>query len=351
MKKVLSVFISFAFSFVLIFCVSDIESEAVEKNVVVVIDPGHGGQDEQQLGAQYDDLSEKDINLQLATSLKAELDKYDGIDVYMTRTADTPLTLEERAVFAQSVNADFVFSIHFNASLEHIFYGSEVWTSTFGQYYTKGVEFGQIVSSEWGALGLYQKGVKTRIGKSGDDYYGIIRHSVARSMPCVILEHCYLDNITDTSMIRTDNFINKLAVADATAMAKYFKLKSSQTGADYSGFTYPSAKMPNGKLYQDQTGPEVCSITVPSYDLTNGNILAEMTTKDSQSPVIYFSYSYDGGNTFCPLQMWDRTKDTQSFNVKVPSGTVNPVIVLRAYNSYEKGSQSEPVTVNAAFNY
>jgi hypothetical protein len=48
--------------------------------------------------------------------------------------------------------------------------------------------------------------------------------------------------------------------------------------------------------------------------------------------------------------MWDRTKPTQSFNVKVPKGTVNPTIVVRAYNNYEKGSQSEPVTVNATFN-
>ncbi len=351
MKRVFSVFISFVMSFVFISGVMSFDSVAAEKNIVIVIDPGHGGEGERNLGAQYNGISEKEITLQLATALKAELDKYDGVDVYMTRTSDTALTLEDRAVYAKNVNADFVFSIHFNASLEHIFYGSEVWTSTFGSYYQKGYDFGQIVSSEWNTLGLYQKGVKTRIGKSGDDYYGIIRQSVARSMPCVILEHAYIDNMTDVSKIKTENFINQLAVADATAMAKYFKLKSSLTGADYSGFTYQSVAQPGSRLYQDETGPEVCSITVPAYDTTNGNILVEMTTKDSQSPVIYFSYSYDGGNTFCPLQMWDRTKDTQSFNVKVPSGTVNPVIVLRSYNSYEKGAESVPVTVNAAFNY
>ena len=351
MKRVFTVLISFVMSFVFISGVMSLDTAAAEKNVVIVIDPGHGGEGERNLGAQYNGISEKEITLQLATALKAELDKYDGVDVYMTRTTDTAVTLEDRAVYAKNVNADFVFSIHFNASADHIFYGSEVWTSTYGSYYQKGYDFGQIVSSEWNALGLYQKGVKTRIGKSGDDYYGIIRQSVARSMPCVILEHAYIDNMNDASMVKTENFINKLAVADATAMAKYFKLKSSQTGADYSGFTYQSVSQPKGKLYQDETGPEVCSITVPSYDASNGNILVEMTTKDSQSPVIYFSYSYDGGNTFCPLQMWDRTKDTQSFNVRVPSGTVNPVIVLRSYNNYEKGSESLPVTVNAAFNY
>ena len=85
------------------------------------------------------------------------------------------------------------------------------------------------------------------------------------------------------------------------------------------------------------------------YDTESGNILVEMTTNDKQSPVIYFSYSYDGGRTFSTLQMWDRTKDTQSFNVKVPSGTVDPVIVCRSYNSFEKGTQSNAVPVTATF--
>lgn len=102
-------------------------------------------------------------------------------------------------------------------------------------------------------------------------------------------------------------------------------------------------------LYQDETGPDTCDIKVLGYDKPSGNILVEMTTTDKQSPVIYFSYSYDGGKTFCPLQMWDRTKANQSFNVKVPSGTNNPVIVCRTYNNYEKGAQSNSVQVAAGF--
>ena len=342
---------SLILSFVFFFGFSGIESIAAQEPVIIVLDPGHGGQGEKNEGARYYGILENDVNLQVAMAAKAELEKYEGVTVYMTRTDETPHTLEERAEFAKSVNADFVFSIHFNASLEHLFYGSEVWTSTFGEYYQKGHDFGQIVSSEWSGLGLYQKGVKTRIGKSGNDYYGIIRHCVERNIPCVIMEHAYLDHMNDMTMIKSGNFVNSLGVADATAMAKYFGLKSAVTGADYSGFTYEKASKPSGKLYQDETGPEVCDIRILDQDTSTGNILVEMTTRDSQSPVIYFSYSYDGGNTFCPLQMWDRTKDTQSFNVKVPSGTTDPVIVLRSYNNYEKGTQSQPAYVNATFVY
>lgn len=328
-----------------------VSAQAAKGTVTIVIDPGHGGTGEKNLGAQYNGFSEKEIDLQLANALKAELEKYDNVNVLMTRTTDTFMGLESRAAFAKENGADFVFSIHFNASLEHDFYGSEVWTSTFGSYYQKGYDFGQIVSSEWNQLGLYQKGVKTRIGNSGKDYYGIIRHCVARNIPCVILEHAYLDHGYDVNMLRTTDFIGKLALADATAIAKYYGLKSASTGKDYSKFTYNHVKAPKGKLYQDETGPETCNIKVLAQDSSSGNVLVELTTHDSQSPVIYFSYSYDGGKTFSILQMWDRTKDTQSFNVKVPSGTVNPVIVCRSYNNYEKMSESNPVQVTGSFNY
>ncbi|WP_022778702.1 N-acetylmuramoyl-L-alanine amidase family protein [Butyrivibrio sp. AE3009] len=351
MKKVLSIIITVLMVCAAYFSAQPMKVSAAPKNVIVVIDPGHGGTGERNLGAQYGSFSEKDMTLKLGNALKAELEKYDGITVYTTRTTDTVISLEDRAAYAKSVGADFVFSLHFNASSDHEFYGSEVWTSAFGDYYVAGANFGRLVTAEWNGLGLYQKGVKTRLGASGADYYGIIRQSVARNMPCAILEHAYLDHGYDTALLSGSDFINKLAVADATAIAKYFGLSSSKTGADFSNFSYTSVKKPALVPRQDETAPETCSIKVLGYDKTNGNILVEMTTRDSQSPVIYFSYSYDGGKTYSLLQMWDRTKDTQSFNVKVPSGSVNPTIVCRAYNSYEKCAQSIEVPVAEVFRY
>ncbi len=325
--------------------------KAANKTVNIVIDPGHGGTGERNLGAQYNGLSEKELTLQVANALKAELEKYDNVNVYMTRTTDTLVSLEDRAKYAKSVNADFVYSIHFNASAGHDFYGSEVWTSAFGNGYMMGYNFGQIVGAEWNALGLYQKGTKSKVGGSGKDYYGIIRHCVARQIPCVILEHAYLDHGYDVPKVKSDGFLTKLGAADATAIAKYFKLKSSVTGADYSNYSYTSVKKPSGTMYQDETEPETCEIKVLSTDPASGNVLVEMTAKDNQSPVIYFSYSYDGGKNFCYLQMWDRSKTTQSFNVKVPSGTTNPTIVCRCYNNYEKVAQSNVVPVTSTFKY
>ncbi|SFB67577.1 N-acetylmuramoyl-L-alanine amidase family protein [Butyrivibrio sp. YAB3001] len=343
-KKLFSVCILIAIIFCSLFSYN-VTSYAAKDNVVIVIDPGHGGTGDRNLGAVYNGFTEKDLTYKVAVAMKDELEKYDNVTVYLTRSADTFLSLEDRAKFAKSVNADFCYSIHFNASAEHDFYGSEVWTSCTGKYYQQGYDFGIIESDELASLGLYQKGVKSKVGKTGDDYYGIIRHCVARSIPCDIIEHCYLDHIVDVQKINETDFLQKLGVCDATAVAKYFKLKSSKTGTDYSTFSYVSVKKPSGKVHQDSSEPEICDIKTLAYDPESRNVLVEMTAKDSGSPIIYFSYSYDGGATFSPLQMWNREEKTQSFNIKIPNGVSNANIVCRAYNNFELYKQSNEVNI------
>ena len=92
--------------------------------VVVVIDPGHGGKN---LGTEYLAIPEKYYTMVVAQHMKEQLEKYQNVKVYLTHTTDIDMSLKERAEFAASVNADFLFSLHFNMSLSHALYGSEVW--------------------------------------------------------------------------------------------------------------------------------------------------------------------------------------------------------------------------------
>ena len=93
------------------------------EKVVVVIDPGHGGEN---LGTTENGHEEKSMTLVTALAMYEELLLYEGVEVHMTRTEDKDMTLKERAEFAKSVDADFLFSIHYNASEYHDAYGSEV---------------------------------------------------------------------------------------------------------------------------------------------------------------------------------------------------------------------------------
>ena len=81
------------------------------KNSIVVLDPGHGGQDP---GAVANGVREKDINLAVALKLESSL-KSKGIRVELTRKTDVYLKLDERTAIANKHNADVFVSIHANA--------------------------------------------------------------------------------------------------------------------------------------------------------------------------------------------------------------------------------------------
>ena len=87
------------------------ETPKKKERLLVVLDPGHGGNDP---GAVGNGLREKDINL--AIGLKMEKSLRDrGFDVKMTRTTDVYLKLQERTDFANNANADMFVSIHVNS--------------------------------------------------------------------------------------------------------------------------------------------------------------------------------------------------------------------------------------------
>jgi len=77
----------------------------------VVLDPGHGGYDN---GAKSVFGNEKTYTLDVAYRTKALLEQM-GLKVYMTRTTDTFIGLEERVRFANAHPAALFIAIHFNS--------------------------------------------------------------------------------------------------------------------------------------------------------------------------------------------------------------------------------------------
>jgi N-acetylmuramoyl-L-alanine amidase len=77
---------------------------------VVVLDPGHGGVDPGTSSA--DGITEKDVVLAFAKTLKQKLEAGGQYEIYLTRSDDTFLPLRERVGFAQSKGANLFVSIH-----------------------------------------------------------------------------------------------------------------------------------------------------------------------------------------------------------------------------------------------
>ena len=217
-------------------------------NIVVVLDPGHGGLDS---GACGNGLMEKNLTLSIATYCKAELEKYAGVKVYMTRTGDsqpgitydrgsvpsTGASLTKRVEYAKSVGANYFISIHINSSTSSYVNGAEVWYPN-GNYNATNAANGkgvaQSIEDQLVALGLGNRGIKIRNSENGStypdgslrDYYGVIAGSMEAGFPGIIVEHAFVSNYSDaTNFLNSDDKLQRLGVADATGIAKYLGLK------------------------------------------------------------------------------------------------------------------------------
>lgn len=324
-----------------------VQSEAVEEppqdNLVIVLDPGHGGMadDGRPEGGVYDGFVEKEMNLIVAQAMKEELEKYENVTVYLTRTGDQKLSLEERVNFAKSVNADFLFCLHFNLSKDHnTLFGAECWVSAFGRYYSEGYTFADIEMEALEKLGLYSRGIKTRLNDKGTDYYGIIRLSVEQDLPCVLIEHCHMDHENDRPFCEGREQWDAFGRLDATSVAKYFHLRSDILGVDYSDYQTLQVPVPEGVMRPDTTEPDVCMIEVTEQKMETGEITVELSATDYDSGMLYYDYSYDGGETFSTRLAWeDKTQDTITFTIQVPPHII-PQIVVRAYNGYDLFTES-----------
>jgi N-acetylmuramoyl-L-alanine amidase len=83
-----------------------------ERPFVVVLDPGHGGDQDGALSP--DGLKEKDLTLQLAQRIGAAL-KRRGVRTVLTRAGDLTVPLANRAAIANGIRADLFVSVHLNS--------------------------------------------------------------------------------------------------------------------------------------------------------------------------------------------------------------------------------------------
>lgn len=338
-NKIYSFALLFLLLIILPFFASPLRSCAAEP-VVVVIDPGHGGTN---LGAEYEEYTEKEITLIVANAMYEELSKYDGVEVYMTRTGDETISLADRAEFAASVNADVLIALHFNMSENHNLFGSEVWISAFGEKYQEGYAIGETFMEQFDELGIYRRGIKTRLGDDGDDYYGIIREAKARDVTSIIVEHCHLDQEKDHEFYNSTEKLKNFGKMDAVAVAHYFGLSSRELGTDYSDYENVQVEFPVSVMAPDLSPPDICYIELVEADKEDRTVKIRLSAEDSDSYLLYYSYSADGGETFSELREWPKG-DTFSFTIPVPNG-ISPNIVVNVYNKYDRITTSNALVI------
>lgn len=330
--------------------------QPISSTPIIVIDPGHGGDN---LGTIENNHEEKSMTMVTAKAMYDELSLYDNVTVYLTRRDDRELSLKERAQFAADKNADFLFSIHYNASENHELYGAEVWTSAFSPFNQYGYQFGSEFLVRMKELGLLNRGVKTRLNDRGTDYYGILREARELEIPAVIIEHCHVDEAHDEAFCDSTEDLVRFGIEDATAVAKYFGLKSSILNVDYSDYKLSavSGDQPVPVTLRDQTAPEHCEITMIDADYEAGSLTFEVCATDRESPVMYYDYSINGGKEYSSRESWESCdtltgtyQESMQVTLLIPSGT-KPIVRFRAYNMYDLGTESNFYQSPVTFSY
>ncbi len=95
------------------------------RNLVVAIDPGHGGQDPGAIGPTG--KREKDVTLAVARELARQVNATPGLRAYLTRDTDVFIPLPMRAQRARAAKADIFISIHADAAENRSATGSSVY--------------------------------------------------------------------------------------------------------------------------------------------------------------------------------------------------------------------------------
>lgn len=179
----------------------EIKSPKEVYDKIILIDAGHGFDDP---GAQGNGLTEKNLTLAVSQKLKAKLEANTNIKIYMTRLEDTYPTLQERVIFANEV-ADLFFSIHINSNVSSKPSGTETYFYTHSNDNTVGITSEKVAEVVQTNL-IYQLGTVDR-GVKENDYY-VIKYT---NIPAILAELGFISNVSDASLLATDEFLDKCA--------------------------------------------------------------------------------------------------------------------------------------------
>lgn len=186
-----------------------------QKKYDVVLDAGHGGYDS---GAQYDDIDESTLNLEITKKIGKVLEQK-GYSVKYTRdsdevswTSEEAQDLEERLRIANNSNAKLFVSIHTNADeYDEGSYGYEIW----GKIKNETVyQLSKNVLDEMNTLQYSQN--RGMI----DQDVSTIKVLNENKLPAILIETGFISSEIDRSYLTNTSNQEKLANKIANGIAK-----------------------------------------------------------------------------------------------------------------------------------
>ncbi|WP_192458069.1 N-acetylmuramoyl-L-alanine amidase AmiC [Musicola keenii] len=220
--------------------------------LVVMLDPGHGGEDPGAIGRQR--TREKDVVLQIARRLKAMIDREPTMKAYMTRNEDVFIPLKVRVAKARRQQADLFISIHADAFTSPAARGSSVFalskkgaTSSAARFLAQtqnesdliggvsmsgdryldhtmfdmvqtltisdSLKFGKEILSRLGKINYLHK---NKVDQAG---FAVLK---APDIPSILVETAFISNLDEERKLRTSRFQQQIAQSLLEGIKAYF---------------------------------------------------------------------------------------------------------------------------------
>ena len=182
----------------------------------IIIDAGHN---KLTAGKRSFDNSffEYEFNFDVATKIKRHLDRHDIKSMILVSEKESSKSeISERLAIIQKENPKIVVSIHANA------FGSDWNTANGWEIYTyrnKGESYKLAQAIEKHSipfLGLRNRGIK------GNSVSSIVDNT---TMPSVLIEHGFYTNKEEVEKLKSQEFRNMCALADAKGIVEYLGIK------------------------------------------------------------------------------------------------------------------------------
>ena len=179
-----------------------------QNKFLVVIDPGHGGNDPGAIG--IGGIRETDVVLEVSKIVKKLLSEK-GVEVRLTRKNEVDLDLPLRVSFANNTNADIFVSIHANASR-----GKRRDINGLETFYFKGWRGKSLAKRIQKQILIVSPGSPDRGVKQGRFF--VIKNT---KMPAVLVEIGFLTGRLDARRLEKNAHRKRIAYAIAKGILEY----------------------------------------------------------------------------------------------------------------------------------
>jgi len=229
------------------------------RELVVVIDAGHGGKDPGAIGRRK--TQEKDITLAIALKLHKRLKRERGIKPVLLRDTDRYVSLRGRLEFARKEQADLFISIHADAVPRRSAKGSSVYVLSLKEASSETAQWlaaNEKVSDLFGEVELEGKSrdlkktllelahnntiessialgqmVLTELKKIGPTHKNTVEmadFAVLKSpdIPSVLVETTFISNPREEKKLRSRRFQDRIARALQNSIMNYFIARSPE---------------------------------------------------------------------------------------------------------------------------